>query len=82
MGCASICEQRDEMGCVMGLMERVKEGIGGSGQTGGRREAETQAGAAAGSAELRMMELEMENFRLNKLVAELLLKNQELRRSN
>jgi hypothetical protein len=30
---------------------------------------------------LRMMELEMENFRLNKLVAELLLKNQQLRRA-
>ena len=35
-----------------------------------RRDAET----------LRLLELEMENFRLNKLVAELLLKNQQLRK--
>jgi hypothetical protein len=59
----------------MGLMERVGDGLR---QAGGGRETETQAG----SAQLRMMELEMENFRLNKLVAELLLKNQELRKTD
>ncbi len=67
------------MGCVMGLMEREQEGIGdGLRRAGGQREAETQAG----STQLRMMELEMENFRLNRLVAELLLKNQELRKAD
>jgi hypothetical protein len=30
---------------------------------------------------LRVLELEMENFRLNRLVAELLLKNQQLRKA-
>ncbi len=37
---------------------------------------------AAVPESLRLMELEMENFRLNRLVAELLLKNQELRKAD
>ncbi|GGG71606.1 hypothetical protein [Edaphobacter dinghuensis] len=32
------------------------------------------------SADFRVMELELENFRLQRLVAELLLKNQQLRK--
>jgi hypothetical protein len=50
-------------------------------------DAEAEVAAKNGKAEklkaesVRVMELEMENFRLNKLVAELLLKNQQLRRT-
>jgi hypothetical protein len=55
------------------------------------RETAAQTEAARGGSDkklaavpesLRLMELEMENFRLNRLVAELLLKNQELRKAD
>ena len=68
------CEERNA-GCGMDLLKQsnvderkvsVRQG------EAERREAET----------LRVMELEMENFRLNKLVAELLLKNQQLRKAD
>lgn len=36
--------------------------------------------AVPNSADFRVMELELENFRLQRLVAELLLKNQQLRK--
>lgn len=36
--------------------------------------------ASPGSSDFRIMELEIENLRLQRLVAELLLKNQQLRR--
>ncbi|MEO6910529.1 MAG: hypothetical protein ABI158_06365 [Edaphobacter sp.] len=39
-----------------------------------------QGHAQAAPPDLRTMELEMENLRLQRLVAELLLKNQQLRR--
>jgi hypothetical protein len=65
----------------MDLMERKKM----------PKEIAAQAEAARGGSDkklaavpetLRLMELEMENFRLNRLVAELLLKNQELRKAD
>jgi hypothetical protein len=43
-----------------------------------RRKVEIQAG----SESLRILELERENVRLTRLVADLLLKNQQLRESN
>jgi hypothetical protein len=70
-----------EMGCGMDLMERKNM----------PKEIAAEAEAARGRSDkklaavpetLRLMELEMENFRLNRLVAELLLKNQELRKAD
>ena len=73
----AICDSTNA-GCGMewlkenGLVEGAAEVAAKKGERTERREAEP----------LRVLELEMENFRLNKLVAELLLKNQELRRAD
>jgi hypothetical protein len=57
-----------------------------AGAAGGARAGQAERGRgeiqAAGSESLRILELERENLRLTRLVADLLLKNQRLRESN
>ena len=67
-----------ETRCGMDLMEQKKMPR----EITAKAEATRGGVEKLGSESLRLMELEMENFRLNRLVAELLLKNQELRKAD
>jgi hypothetical protein len=68
------------LGCEMEWLREKSMEVAEAGAKKGERE---RLEASRGEAEtLRVMELEMENFRLNKLVAELLLKNQQLRKAD
>jgi hypothetical protein len=81
-GSRRVREARSGMEWIDGGKKREDEVAGVTGGDRAGRAEHSKVKVQAGSESLRILELEMENLRLTRLVADLLLKNQQLRESN
>jgi hypothetical protein len=77
-----VTEARSGMEWIDGGKERKDEAARVAGGDRAGRAEHGEVEIQAGSESLRILELERENLRLTRLVADLLLKNQQLREAN